>query len=101
MELSKLVSGLSTDLQQAKTSLKSQAGYFSVIPPKYFSESLSNEWEHIVSLTRSQGPMYNAEGKIEKNAVKNTLYHMSSEQCLDIVLRIRSLFEKVKTELEF
>jgi len=45
IELSKLAAGLTQPDKEAKRCLKAQAGYFNIIDPKYFSDSLADEWK--------------------------------------------------------
>jgi hypothetical protein len=101
IELSKLVSNLSTNLGHTKKYLKSQAGYFNIITGKYFSDTLCQEWENIALEMKQKGPELDEGGRVKTNAFINTIDGMSPEQCVDIVLRITSLYSKVKLELEF
>jgi len=101
VELSKLTTSLSTDPSFCKKALKAHAGYFNIIDAKYFSSQLAPEWERILTLLKEKGPQLNQEGFIEKNAFRNTLFQMSSQQCIDLTNQILLLFEKVKIELGF
>jgi hypothetical protein len=47
------------------------------------------------------GPELDDQGRIKGNAVVKTLAVMTPEQCVDIVLKVLSLFRRVKLELEF
>lgn len=100
-ELSKLTSNLSSDPSFAKQCLKSQAGYFNIITPNYFSDGLASEWENITSTLKQKGAKISDEGNVEKNAFRNTIYQMSVEECLEIISRINSIFKQVKLELGF
>ena len=100
IELSKLVPGLSHDVALSKQHLISQAGYFNIIPPKYFSQALCPEWENIIRQVRKKGPKLDERGRVISNAVTNTIDQMSSQECTEIAWRITELYEKVKLEFE-
>lgn len=100
IELSKLVANLTTNILLSKDYLKSQAGYFNIIPPKYFSDALSPEWQNITDAIKQKGPKLDEEGRVVANAVLNTIEQMSSEECIAIAMRIISLRDKVKLEFE-
>lgn len=98
IELSKLVANLTTNVLLSKEYLKSQAGYFNIIPPKYFSDALSPEWQNIIDSIKHKGPKLDDDGRVVVNAVLNTIEQMSSEECIAIAMRIISLRDKVKME---
>ncbi|MBE9464300.1 hypothetical protein ACFP1I_06100 [Dyadobacter subterraneus] len=100
IELSKLVAGLTTNASHLKQSLKSQAGYFNIIPPKYFSDALGPEWENITEQIKEKGPKFDQDGKVVANAVTNTIDQMSPQECVALATRIMKLNEKVKLEFE-
>jgi hypothetical protein len=100
IELSKFVGYLSKDVSLSKQQLKSQAGYFNIVLPKYFSDALSPEWENIISQVKDKGPKLDEAGRVVSHAIANTIDHMSTQECLEIVLRIMALYEKVKLEFE-
>ncbi|MCF0055117.1 hypothetical protein [Dyadobacter sp. CY356] len=99
-ELSKLSAGLSTVGEQVKQNLKSQAGYFNIITPKYFSDSLIGEWEDITGQIKKYGPSIGSDGLIRANAIINTIDKMSSQECIALTNQVLSLYEKVKLEFE-
>lgn len=99
-ELAKLTAGLSTLSGSLKQQLKSQAGYFNIITPKYFSQNLVSEWENITQQIRKYGPSIDSEGKIQTNAILNTIDKMSQQECIVLSNRVSSLYEKVKLEFE-
>jgi hypothetical protein len=101
IELSKLVSNLTINVLLSKEILKQQAGYFNVIAGDYFSSTLNPEWENIVSELKQKGPAFDGEGQIKANAFINTIDQMSQQDCIDMIFRIMSLYEKVKLELAF
>lgn len=100
IELSKFVAGLTANMPVSKQSLKSQAGYFNIIPPKYFSDGLSAEWEFITEEIKKKGPRFDENGRVVANAVTNTIDQMSAQECGAIATRIIKLNEKVKLEFE-
>lgn len=100
IELSKLVEHLNPNVSLAKENLKSQAGYFNIIPTKYFSDTLSEEWEQILKTVKKNGARTDQNGRILSNAVIHTIDQMSAQECIEIVVRIMSLHEKVKTEFD-
>ncbi|WP_090338463.1 hypothetical protein [Dyadobacter koreensis] len=100
IELSKLVANLTTNILLSKEYLKSQAGYFNIIPPKYFSDALSPEWQSIIEVIKHKGPKLDESGRIVSNAVLNTIEQMSSEECIALAMRIISLRDKVMQEFE-
>lgn len=99
-ELAKLTAGLSALGGSVKQQLKSQAGYFNIITPKYFSQNLVSEWENITLQIRKYGPSIGADGKIQANAIINTIDQMSPQECIALSNRVSSLYEKVKLEFE-
>ena len=101
VELSKLVSNLTLNALLSKELLKQQAACFNIIAGHFFSDDLNPEWEHIVSELKQYGPAFDEEGKITANALMNTIDQMSQQNCIDMIFRISSLYEKVKLELHF
>ncbi len=102
IEFSKLAEGLraSSDKGKLKEQLKSQAAYFNIIEPKYFSEDLVEEWENILGSTRKSGAKINEEGRVVSNAVTNTIEQMSDVECKVLVDRVNALYDKLKKEFE-
>jgi hypothetical protein len=100
IELSKLVEKLSPNVSLAKENLRAQAGYFNIIPVKYFSDLLSEEWEQILKEVKRKGPRTDQNGRVLTNAVVNTIDQMSAQESIELVVRIMSLHEKVKAEFD-
>jgi hypothetical protein len=100
IELSKLAAGLTQPDKEAKRCLKAQAGYFNIIDPKYFSDSLADEWKNITMQIRKQGPSLSNDGQVRANALVNTIDQMSAQECTDLINRIIALHEKVKLEFK-
>jgi hypothetical protein len=100
IELAKLAAGLHSETVLLKQSLKSQAGYFNIIPLKYFSEALCPEWKNIIEEIKHKGPKLGLDGRILVNAVTNTIDQMSIQECTALVMRIMNLNDKVKLEFE-
>lgn len=100
IELSKLVEELRLTgaSEKLKEKLKSQSAYFSIIEPRYFSDSLVGEWEGIVNLLKQKGVRTDEQGKVVSNAVANTIDSLSSTECEKLVSRVFILHEKVKSE---
>ncbi|GLU55470.1 hypothetical protein [Dyadobacter frigoris] len=99
-ELSKLVASLNSNILLSKQYLRSQAAYFNIIVPKYFSDTLSPEWESITNQIRKMGPGFDKEGKLTANAIINTIDQMTSEECISLAMRVISLYDKVRIEFE-
>ncbi|MBE9462215.1 hypothetical protein ACFP1I_13330 [Dyadobacter subterraneus] len=99
-ELSKLTASLTNLSGGIKQQLKSQAGYFNIITPKYFSENLMGEWENITGKIRKDGPSIGPDGQIRANAIINTIDRMSQQECIALTNQVISLYEKVKQEFE-
>ncbi len=102
IELSKLAEGLrsSDSTEHAKDQLKSQAAYFNIIEPKYFSDDLMVEWENILGSTKKLGAKVNEEGRVVSNAVTNTIENMTNEECEVLVERVNAIYDKLKKEFE-
>jgi hypothetical protein len=100
IELSKLAVKLTADITLSKQQLKSQVGYFKIIPGKYFSDTLLPEWDSIVLDMHQKGPLQNESGGQKTNALVNTVDRMTPEQCVDMSLRVMSLYKKIQEELE-
>ena len=102
IELTKLVEELkaSSSSVQLKQKLKSQSAYFNIIEPRYFSESLINDWEGILSLIKQKGVKVNEEGKVISNAVSNTIDHLSDRECEVLVDKVYTLYDQVKREFQ-
>lgn len=99
-ELSKLVGSLNSNILLSKQYLRSQAAYFNIIVPKYFSDSLSPEWESITIQIKKMGPKFDKDGKLTANAIINTIDQMTSEECISLAMRVISLYDKVRIEFE-
>jgi hypothetical protein len=99
VELSKLTKSL-TSIPLSKKHLKAQAGYFNIIPPKYFSDALGAEWQIIMEDIRQKGPKVDQDGKVIVSAVINTIDQMSDQECSNLVARVVHLYEKVSKEFE-
>jgi hypothetical protein len=100
IELSKFVEKLSMEEQDSRRFLKAQAGYFNVIPTKYFSDALCPEWESITAFIKKEGPQYDAQGRLVANAYVNTINQLSAGECTEVARRIVALSEKVRKEFE-
>ncbi|MDQ6481343.1 hypothetical protein [Dyadobacter sp. LHD-138] len=100
IELSKLAENLTMHYPLSKKHLKSLAGYFNIIPPKYFSDALSPEWQIITEEIKQKGPRIDQDGKVVVSAVINTIDQMSEQECSNLVSRVINLREKVSKELE-
>ncbi|MDQ6479647.1 hypothetical protein [Dyadobacter sp. LHD-138] len=102
IELSKLADGLRVSGSGAKPKeqLKSQAAYFNIIEPKYFSDELIGEWENILGHTKKLGAKLNAEGRVISNAVTHTIENMTESECRVLVDRVNALYDKLKKEFE-
>jgi hypothetical protein len=100
IELSKLVDELRLPgaTEKLKEKLKAQSAYFSIIEPRYFSDSLVHEWEGIVSLLKQKGARVDENGKVVSSAVRNTIDSLTSTECERLVDRVFQLHEKVKKE---
>lgn len=102
IELTKLVNELkaSNASGQLKQKLKSQSAYFNIIEPRYFSDSLINEWEEILNLIKHKGVKVNEEGKVISNAVSNTIDQLSDNECQMLVDKVYALYDQVKREFQ-
>lgn len=101
IELSKLVG----ELQMAGTSeklkekLKSQSAYFRILEPKYFSDSLTKDWEGILHVVKQNGVKVNVTGgKPLSNALYNTIEGFTYSECQILAEQIYAVFEKMKQE---
>lgn len=95
-ELSKFSEGLEVD--DCRSALLKLHAYFHVIPSKMFSEQLAVEWEEIYKNVTRHGPLFDDEGRIIVNSVKNTISQMQKAECFDLVKQIRQLKDKVAAE---
>jgi hypothetical protein len=102
IELSKLAEGLriSDKAPKPKERLKSQAAYFNIIEPKYFSDDLIGDWENILGHTKKLGAKLNEEGRVVSNAVTHSIESMSETECKILVEQVNALYEKMKKEFE-
>lgn len=100
IELSKLVQEIQpyTDPVQLKSKLKSQAAYFNIIDPKYFSEDLYQEWKDIQWMASRHGRKMTDSGELLLNSNQHTFDLFSEPECVDFKKRICFLFEKVQKE---
>ena len=100
IELSKLVEELKLagTSDKLKEKLKAQSAYFSIIEPRYFSESLVGEWEGIVYLTKEKGTRVDEDGKVISNAIYNTIENFTTSECQKLVEKVYEVYEKVKKE---
>ncbi|GLU52858.1 hypothetical protein Dfri01_23190 [Dyadobacter frigoris] len=58
--------------------MKSQAGYFNIILPKYFSDQLCSEWEDIVRDIKLKNSWRDEDGRVILGAVPHTFGQMMS-----------------------
>ena len=100
IEISKLIANLTLDELTSKKQLQSQAGYFNVLPIKYFSDALAPEWDAISEDIRRAGPIMDGEGRMIRNAIANTIDQMTPSECVKITRRIMALFEKLEQEFK-
>lgn len=98
VEVSKLVETLQSSASPIKETLKSQAAYFNIIDPKYFSDRLVTDWTAILDSVKQHGPVIDAEGKVIMNAISNTIEKMSENECTRLKNEVLSLHEKLKKE---
>ena len=101
IELTKLARELNASSSLFKDRLKSQAGYFNIITPNYFSDTLSEEWNEIVKEVKNKGPKTDSQGRVIANAVVNTIDQMSLQACDHLVKRILKLQQKVEKEFDW
>lgn len=95
-ELSKFSEGLDSD--NCRSTLLKWHAYFHVIPARMFSEQLALEWEEIYKNVTRHGPLFDDDGRIVVNSVRNTISQMQKNECFDLVSQIRQLKEKVAAE---
>jgi len=100
IELSKLVSGLTTNVLLAKNSLRIQSSYFSIIPTKYFSDDLSPEWENILRKIKFHGPLKDEDGTILMNDIVHSIDRLSQLDCVALAMSIINLHQKVMMEFD-
>jgi hypothetical protein len=102
IELSKLVDELknSASSDKLKEKLKAQSAYFSIIEPRYFSDSLVHEWEGILSFTKQKGARVDEDGNVISNAVSHSIDGLSLTECQNLADQVQELFEKVKNEFQ-
>ena len=100
IELSKLVEelGRAGTSEKLKEKLKSQSAYFNIIEPRFFSESLIQEWEGILYYTKQKGVRVDEEGRVVSNAIANTIESFTYNECQKLVDQVFVLYEKVKKE---
>ncbi|REA62834.1 hypothetical protein DSL64_07890 [Dyadobacter luteus] len=97
-ELSKFAENLSLSINSVKSDLIAQHAYFRVIPASMFSEDLAPRWESICERVKRSGPAVDEDNHIITNEVKNTILHMSDQECYDLTDQILSLRNKVAAE---
>jgi len=95
-ELSKFSEGL--DCDDCRSALLKLHAYFHVIPSTMFSEQLAQEWEAICATVARYGPLFDDDGRVIVNSVKNTISQMQKSECFDLVRQIRQLRDKVAAE---
>ena len=97
-ELSKFAENLSLSLKSVKSDLLAQHAYFKLIPSNMFSEDLAPRWESICDHVRRFGPATDEDNQVITNEVKNTILHMSDQECYDLTDQILKLRNKVAAE---
>ena len=102
IELSKFVEELKPALASGtlKEQLRAQSAYFNIIQPKYFSDSLVQEWEGILVFSKQKGARVDDEGKVVSNAISNTIENLTSNECQKLAEKVFVLYEKVKMEFQ-
>ncbi|GAB2795402.1 hypothetical protein GCM10027275_45700 [Rhabdobacter roseus] len=99
-ELGKLVAGLREHENDFRKGLLSQAAYFLIIDPRYFSEPLGMKWVDLQARMTQRGPLVAADGTVILNKVVHTIKYLSEVQCLEIVERLISLHNTLQEECE-
>jgi hypothetical protein len=100
VELKKLVENLNQSQGSLKESLLTQAAYFHILDPKYFSEELAPEW---VDIRRRLG--YTSEEALQgqqflKNALQETIRTIPEAECREMVAKVKKLLHRLNGELE-
>ena len=100
IELSKLVGELQTagTTEKLKEKLKSQSAYFNIIEPKYFSDSLINEWEGILYMIKQRAARVDESAKIGLNAIYSTIDSLTYTECQMLADQVYNLYDKIKKE---
>lgn len=98
IELTKLVEALGTDPSRVRHRLISNAAYFNIIHPRFFSQRLAGQWEAILAIVNQKGPMLDGQGRVQANAAAHTIAHLSEADCLAVAERIGHVHEKLKLE---
>jgi hypothetical protein len=97
-ELSKFAENLSLSIDMTKSNLIAQHAYFRVIPAHMFSDELAPRWESICKSVKRFGPAVDEDNHVITNEVKNTIQHMSDQECYELTDQILNLRNKVAAE---
>ncbi|WP_247237825.1 hypothetical protein [Telluribacter sp. SYSU D00476] len=97
VELTKLVGNLGgTPL---KDRLKSQAAYFNIIESRLFSDELAKDWEAIVNSVKPVTVPTATGDRVPLSQVAGTIEQMNEKDCQLLATRLKSLHQKLETEL--
>jgi hypothetical protein len=101
IELSKLVEELKRagTSEKLKEKLRTQSAYFNILEPRYFSDSLTDEWESILEFTKRKGVRVDEEGRVISNAIPNTIESLTLSECQRLADQVFSVYEKLTREL--
>jgi hypothetical protein len=101
IELSKLVEELKRagTSEKLKEKLRAQSAYFNILEPRYFSDSLTHEWEKILQFTKQKGVRVDADGRVTANAIPNTIESLSITECQRLAEQVFSVHDKLTKEL--
>ncbi|MBB5284570.1 hypothetical protein HNQ92_002713 [Rhabdobacter roseus] len=98
VEISKLAAGLARYPDDAQKALLSQAAYFLIIDPIYFSEALRPEWEAIQAAMTQREPLLDEKGFTIMNRVVHTVHQLSPQEQQDVVRRVIGLHDRLQEE---
>jgi hypothetical protein len=101
IELSKLVEELKLagTSEKLKEKLRAQSAYFNILEPRYFSDSLTDEWESILEFAKRKGVRVDEDGRVISNAIPNTIESLSLSECEKLVKQVFLVHEKLTKEL--
>ncbi|MBU1822137.1 MAG: hypothetical protein KKG00_11595 [Bacteroidetes bacterium] len=97
-ELKKLIDNLNQSGRAPRESITSQAAYFHILDPRYFSEELAPEWAGIRQRL-GYSPEQAQKGQLMlKSSMQQSIEQLTEAECRDLLAQLRRVYERLSAE---
>jgi hypothetical protein len=97
-ELKKLVDNLNQPGRAPRESIATQAAYFHILDPKYFSEELAPEWAGIRHRLGYSPEQAQKGQQMLKSSMQQSIEQLTDTECRDIMARLRKVYDRLSAE---